>query len=94
MLWSIEIGDPNSKSQPEGSGSGSKVKEGNPKLIGKYSWPFEMELPDHVEASSAEKGPTQTYLLPPSFTERASPAYIDYKIVVTVHRGRFRIDNT
>lgn len=35
-----------------------------------------------------------TYFLPPNFSERASPVYIDYKFVVTFRRGRFRPDQT
>jgi len=32
------------------------------------------------------------YCIPPSFTEQASPAYIDYKLFVTVHRGMLSVN--
>jgi len=40
------------------------------------------------------KEPLKTYPLPPSFSERASPAYVDYKLVVTVRRGAFKVNQT
>ncbi|KAJ6623969.1 hypothetical protein B0H10DRAFT_2162288 [Mycena sp. CBHHK59/15] len=56
---------------------------------GKYSWPFTFTLPAKVSPPDA-KG--MTIPLPPSFSERASPAYIDYKIVATVKRGAFKVN--
>jgi hypothetical protein len=38
-----------------------------------------------------EKKDEMMYRLPPNFTERASPAYIDYKLIVTVQRGVLRV---
>jgi hypothetical protein len=35
-----------------------------------------------------------TFRLPPHFTERASPAYIDYRLVVTVKRGFLKVNQT
>ncbi|KAJ6531969.1 hypothetical protein B0H19DRAFT_463033 [Mycena capillaripes] len=58
---------------------------------GKYSWPFSFTLPAKVSPADA-KG--LTIEAPPSFTERASPAYIDYRTVVTVKRGAFKPNQT
>ena len=50
------------------------------------------------ETTRAEKGKgkqlVQVYPLPPSFSERASPAYLDYKLTVTVKKGAFRVNQT
>ncbi|KXN82850.1 hypothetical protein AN958_02124 [Leucoagaricus sp. SymC.cos] len=60
------------------------------KLRGENEWPFEFVLPKEVEVVSSH-GKRGLYQLPPSFSERASPAYLDYKIVVTVRRGAFHV---
>jgi hypothetical protein len=39
-----------------------------------------------------EKKNEMKYRLPPNFTERASAAYIDYKLFVTVQRGMLRVN--
>jgi hypothetical protein len=39
-----------------------------------------------------EKKDGMMYRLPPNFTERASAAYIDYKLIVTVQRGMLRVN--
>jgi hypothetical protein len=62
------------------------------KLKGKLSWPFSIPIPKTVEAEHEEKGPKSKYTTPPTFTERASPAYLDYKLVATVKRGAFKVD--
>ncbi|KDR85823.1 hypothetical protein GALMADRAFT_234914 [Galerina marginata CBS 339.88] len=62
------------------------------KLNGKHSWPFTFELPKTV--SLKENTKSRTFPLPPHFTERASPAYIDYKLVVTVKRGFLKVNQT
>ncbi|KAF8574231.1 hypothetical protein K439DRAFT_1399203 [Ramaria rubella] len=84
-LWSTTMGDP---------GNPSVGVNGSPKLKGKYVWPFSITLPDKVTVSAVEKGPTSVHPLPPAFSERASPSYLEYKIIVTFRRGRFRVDNT
>jgi len=63
------------------------------KLSGKHSWLFKFVLPKEVtvEESETKKG---SFRLPPSWTERASPAYIDYKIIVTLKRGFMRVNQT
>jgi hypothetical protein len=63
------------------------------KLSGKHSWPFKFVLPKEVTVKESEtkKG---SFRLPPSWTERASPAYIDYKIIVTLKRGFMRVNQT
>jgi hypothetical protein len=61
------------------------------KLKGKHDWPFRFVLPKEVEVvgPQAKKG---LYQLPPSFSERASPAYLDYRIVVTIKRGMLKVN--
>jgi hypothetical protein len=58
------------------------------------AWPFALALPRTVQAVHEEKGRPAPYAAPPTFTERASPAYLDYKVEVTVKRGAFRVDQT
>lgn len=66
------------------AGSGSMLK-------GKHSWPFKFVLKREI-LMKEEKKDGMIYRLPPNFTERASPAYIDYKLIVTVHRGMLRVN--
>ena len=65
--------------------------ESGPKLKGKHSWPFKFVLKPEVPMKE-EKKDGMMYRLPPNFTERASPAYIDYKLIVTVQRGMLRVN--
>jgi hypothetical protein len=58
------------------------------KFKGRYSWAFSIALPSETTIA------TQLFRLPPSFWERASPAYIDYRIIVTIKRGAFKVDHT
>ncbi|KAJ7707366.1 hypothetical protein B0H17DRAFT_1032510 [Mycena rosella] len=58
---------------------------------GTYSWPFEFTLPSKVSPPDAK---STMIPAPPSFSERASPAYIDYRIVATVKRGAFKVNQT
>lgn len=62
------------------------------KLKGQYSWPFSIHLPSETTVKGAKN--KSLFNLPPTFTERASPAYIDYKIVVTVKRAALRVNQT
>jgi hypothetical protein len=64
------------------------------KLRGKYSWPFSFTLPEEVSVKDGQLGKKGTFRLPPNFTERASPAYIDYKIIVTIRRGFLKVNQT
>ena len=64
------------------------------KLAGNLTWPFSITLPKEAAVAEKEKGPTKMYPLPPTFSERASAAYIDYKIIVTVKRGAFKVNQT
>ncbi|KAA1477188.1 hypothetical protein DENSPDRAFT_808294 [Dentipellis sp. KUC8613] len=64
------------------------------KLTGKHEWPFKIALPADTLASQNPKLPRERWALPPSFSERASPTYIDYRLVVTVRRGVLRVNNT
>lgn len=64
------------------------------KPTGKQSWPFSLALPSEIALPGKGKRASQTYILPPSFSERASPAYVEYKVIVTVRRGLFRANQT
>lgn len=72
------------------------AKSAPSKLKGKQSWPFTLTLPADCSILERSKGkqPEQFYPLPPTFSERASPAYIDYKLVVTVRKSAFRVNQT
>ncbi|KAJ3572953.1 hypothetical protein NP233_g2737 [Leucocoprinus birnbaumii] len=72
---------------PAISETGSKSST---KLQGMNEWPFRFTLPREVEVHGPQnkKG---FYQLPPSFSERASPAYLDYRISVRIKRGSFKV---
>lgn len=53
-----------------------------------------MNLPKETSVSANPKEPPKTYTLPSTFSERASPAYVDYKIIVTVKRGFLKVNQT
>ncbi|KAF7312501.1 hypothetical protein MIND_00263800 [Mycena indigotica] len=72
---------------PTGSEKGGKLDKG------KHAWSFSFTLPTKVEAPTDMKGKI-TIEAPPSFSERASPAYIDYRIVATVKRGALKPNQT
>ncbi|KAI0658076.1 hypothetical protein C8Q70DRAFT_996338 [Cubamyces menziesii] len=63
------------------------------KLIGDYEWPFSIMLPDECELKSPN-GSLEKYPLPASFSERMARVHIQYQLVVTIHRSRFRVDST
>ncbi|KAK7016285.1 hypothetical protein R3P38DRAFT_2993497 [Favolaschia claudopus] len=58
---------------------------------GKHSWPWTFTLPTRVKPVDAKGLEVEA---PPNFTERASPAYIDYRVVVTAKRGAFKVNQT
>jgi len=59
---------------------------------GKYSWPFSLTLPSEVELQDQKT--KKKFSLPPSFSERASTGYVDYKLIVTVKRGMLKVNQT
>ncbi|KAF8271168.1 hypothetical protein EI94DRAFT_615456 [Lactarius quietus] len=60
------------------------------KVVGVHTHAFSISIPRDAVLVSATP---QRFSLPPTFTERASPAYIDYKLYVTVRRGGLRMNN-
>ncbi|CAL1717093.1 unnamed protein product [Somion occarium] len=54
----------------------------------KHRWPFSIPLPDKVPVQN------ESYALPPSFSERGSPVYVDYRVTVAVRRGGLRVNHT
>lgn len=61
------------------------------KLKGQHSWPFSFTIPVKVSPAESKGKP---YSTPPNVSERASPAYIDYRIDVTIKRGALKVNQT
>lgn len=64
------------------------------KLIGYFSWPFSIHIPTETTMSGTGSKCKTLFNLPPAFSEKASPAYIDYKLTVTVRRPTLRANQT
>jgi hypothetical protein len=62
------------------------------KVVGQHAFPFSITIPRDVNVAPVPKAAPKSFLLPPTFSERASPAYIDYRLFVTVRRGRLRVN--
>ena len=73
-------------SDPSSSQAGSES-------AGSHTWPFSLTLPNECQIKPPN-GPPQTFPLPASFSERMARVHIQYQLVVTVHRKRFRVDST
>lgn len=61
-------------------------------VVGQHTFPFSITLPRDATLAPVPQAAPKSFLLPPTFSERASPAYIDYRLFVTVCRGRLRVD--
>lgn len=85
-LWSLAKGDPR--------GTHSDGTENQPplpwkeKLCGQFSWPFSLQLPNHIQMKLGQV--IQTYKLPASFLERGANVTILYRLKVTVTRNKFQ----
>ena len=64
------------------------------KADGVNKWAFVFSFPKEAEINSTSKDYKTKHLLPPTFSERASPAYIDYKLSVTIKRSFLRVNQT
>jgi hypothetical protein len=62
------------------------------KVVGQHTFPFSITIPRDVMIAPVPKAAPKSFPLPPTFSERASPAYIDYRLFVTVRRGRLRVN--
>jgi len=62
------------------------------KVVGQHTFPFSITIPRDVTIAPVPKAAPKSFPLPPTFSERASPAYIDYRLFVTVRRGRLRVN--
>ncbi|KII85090.1 hypothetical protein PLICRDRAFT_45202 [Plicaturopsis crispa FD-325 SS-3] len=82
-LWTPSMGIPGETSSPSSS-----------KLKGHFSWPFSLTLPRETTLVEKKGSPPVTFALPPTFSERASPAYIDYRIVATIKRPALKVNQT
>ncbi|KAI0704174.1 hypothetical protein C8T65DRAFT_654104 [Cerioporus squamosus] len=80
-LWSSSEPSPSQGSNNSGT------------LAGHFDWPFVLTLPSQCQCKSPN-GDTQTYPLPGSFSERLARVHIQYQLIATVHRTRFRVDST
>lgn len=58
-------------------------------LIGLASIPFEMPFPVDIDLKG-DSGVTTTVPLPESMVEENNPVTLRYKLIVTVHKGRFQ----
>ncbi|KAI1796920.1 hypothetical protein LXA43DRAFT_985107 [Ganoderma leucocontextum] len=64
----------------------------SPKPKGKQTYSYSITLPGDASVPERGKKASQTFPLPPSFSERASPAYVDYKLVLTVKKSSLRVN--
>ena len=76
-------------SPPTALPDGSKVSKLEK---GRYVWSFEFTLPKTTEVIYQKE--KKIFPLPPSFTERASPAYVNYRITVVVRRGALGMNSS
>jgi len=63
------------------------------KVVGRHTYPFAITIPRHTMIARVPKAELERFVLPPTFSERASPAYIDYKLYVTVRRNGLRVNH-
>lgn len=63
------------------------------KVVGTHTHAFSIAIPRDTMVAPAPKATPKRFSLPPTFSERASPAYIDYKLYVTVRRGGLRVND-
>ena len=73
--------------------SSSQGSSSSGRLVGQYDWPFVLTLPSQCQCKSPN-GNLETYPLPASFSERLARVHIQYQVIATVHRTRFRVDST
>ena len=78
---------------PSSEPSSGGTSNADSKLVGEHSWPFLLNLPNACQVQS-RNGSTETFALPASFSERMARVHIQYQVIVTVHRSRFRVDST
>jgi len=62
------------------------------KIVGQHKFPFSITIPRNVIIAPIPKAAPKSFPLPPTFSERASPAYIDYRLLVTVRRSGLRVN--
>ncbi|SRR6266404_308534 len=63
------------------------------KVVGAHTHAFSISIPQDATIAPVPKATPRRFALPPTFSERASPAYIDYKLYVTVRRGGLWVNN-
>lgn len=78
---------------PSSESSSGSTGHNDSKLVGEHSWPYLLSLPNVCQVQS-RNGSMETFPLPASFSERMARVHIQYQVIVTVHRSRFRVDST
>ncbi|KAM5546092.1 hypothetical protein V8D89_000218 [Ganoderma adspersum] len=78
---------------PSSESSSGNTGHSDSKLVGEHSWPYLLNLPNVCQVQS-RNGSMETFPLPASFSERMARVHIQYQVIVTVHRSRFRVDST
>ncbi|KAF9023022.1 hypothetical protein BDZ89DRAFT_1162947 [Hymenopellis radicata] len=58
-------------------------------LVGLLAIPFEMQFPTDMDLKG-DNNVTTTVPLPESMLEQNSPIQLEYKVILTIHRGRFQ----
>ncbi|KAI1792706.1 hypothetical protein LXA43DRAFT_311003 [Ganoderma leucocontextum] len=92
VLNFVQVSETLWKSSSSESSSGS-ASHNDSKLVGEHSWPFLLNLPNVCQLPS-RNGSMEAFPLPASFSERMARNHIQYQVIVTVHRSRFRVDST
>jgi hypothetical protein len=62
-------------------------------VVGVHTHAFSISIPHDAEVVPAPKATLKRFPLPPTFSERASPAYIDYKFFVIMRRSGLRVND-
>ena len=67
-------------------------RQNGSRLVGEHSWPFSLTLPSVCQVR-LPNATMETFSLPASFSERLARVHIQYQVIATVHRSRFRVDS-
>ncbi|KAJ7285202.1 hypothetical protein C8J57DRAFT_1290710 [Mycena rebaudengoi] len=82
-LWSKDTGEFR-------TGSSSSMEH---KLSGQHVWPFTLELPAAVTLPATRYSSAGTFALPQTFLERRVQTSVQYSLLVSIIRSRFRVNS-
>jgi hypothetical protein len=82
-LWSKDTGEFR-------TGSSSSMEH---KLSGQHVWPFTLELPAAVTLPATRYFSAGTFALPQTFLERRVQTSVQYSLLVSIIRSRFRVNS-